>query len=106
MTSSPDANTLILTQTTAAVMKKTTFKLLADGKRQVGKTEATGPHGSMPITHSRRPHQALGYATPMVVWCDGVVGAVAAQAVDMMDNARASPTCPLPQQQQTAALAA
>jgi putative transposase len=58
--------------------------------------------------NSRRPHQALGYATPMAVWCDGVVGAVAAQAVDMMDNARALPTCPQPQQQQqqTAALAA
>ena len=59
--------------------------------------------------NSRRPHQALGYATPMAVWCDGVVHAVAAQAVDMMDNARALPTCPQPQQQQqqqTAALAA
>jgi putative transposase len=54
-----------------------------------------------------RPHQALGYATPMAVWCDGVVDALAAQAVDMMDNARALPTCPQPQkQQQTAALAA
>jgi len=56
--------------------------------------------------NSQRPHQALGYATPMAVWCEGVVDAVAAQAVDMMDNARALPTCPLPQQQQqTAALA-
>jgi hypothetical protein len=41
------------------------------------------------------------------VWCDGVVDALAAQAVHMMDNARALPTCPQPQkQQQTAALAA
>jgi putative transposase len=58
--------------------------------------------------NGRRPHQALGYATPMAVWCDGVVDAVAARAVDMMDNARALPTCPQPQQQQqqTAALAA
>jgi putative transposase len=57
----------------------------------------------------RRPHQALGYSTPMAAWCDGVVDAVVAQAVDMMDNARALPTCPQPQQQQqqqTAALAA
>ena len=55
----------------------------------------------------QRPHQALGYATPMAVWCDGAVDAVAARAVDMMDNARALPTCPQPQkQQQTAALAA
>jgi putative transposase len=57
--------------------------------------------------NSQRPHQALGYATPMAVWCDGVVDALAAQAVHMMDNARALPTCPQPQkQQQTAALAA
>ena len=57
---------------------------------------------------SRRPHQALVYATPMAVWCHGVVDAVAAQAVDMMDNARALPTCPQPkqQQQQTGFLAA
>jgi putative transposase len=59
------------------------------------------------LYNSWRPHQALGYATPMAVWCDGVVDAVAARAVDMMDNARALPTCPQPQkQQQTAALAA
>ncbi len=57
--------------------------------------------------NSQRPHQALGYATPMAVWCDGVLDAIAAQAVDMMDNARALPTCPQPQkQQQTASLAA
>jgi putative transposase len=58
--------------------------------------------------NSRRPHQALGYATPMTVWCEGVVDAIAAQAVDMVDNARALPTCPQPQQlqQQTVALAA
>ena len=57
--------------------------------------------------NSRRPHQGLGYATPMAVWCEGVVDAVATRAVDMMDNARALPTCPQPQQQQqTAALAA
>jgi putative transposase len=58
--------------------------------------------------NGRRPHQALGYATPMAVWCEGVIDAVAAQAVDMVDNARALPTCPQlqQQQQQTAALAA
>jgi putative transposase len=57
--------------------------------------------------NQNRPHQALGYATPMAVWCDGVVDALAARAVDMMDNARALPTCPQPQkQQQTASLAA
>jgi putative transposase len=57
--------------------------------------------------NGRRPHQALGNRTPMAVWCDGIVAAVGVEAVDMMDNARALPTCPQPQQQQqTAALAA
>jgi putative transposase len=55
--------------------------------------------------NTRRPHQALGYCTPMAVWRAGVTGA---EAVDMMDNARALPTCPQPQQQQqqTACVAA
>jgi hypothetical protein len=43
----------------------------------------------------------------MAVWCDSVVDALAARAVDMMDNAKALPTCPQPQKrQQTASLAA
>jgi putative transposase len=55
--------------------------------------------------NGRRPHKALGNRTPMAVWCDGVIDAVGAEAVDMMDNARALPTCPQPQQQpQTASL--
>ena len=54
--------------------------------------------------NDRRPHQALGHRPPMAVWRDGVTGA---KAVDMMDNARALPTCPQPQQQQqTVVLAA
>jgi putative transposase len=53
--------------------------------------------------NSRRPHQALGYRTPMAVWRDGVIDATASEAVDMMDNARALPTCPQPQQQQQTA---
>jgi putative transposase len=56
--------------------------------------------------NGRRPHQALGNRAPMAVWCDGIVAAIGAEAVDMMDNARALPTCPQPQQQQTASLAA
>jgi hypothetical protein len=36
----------------------------------------------------------------MAVWRDGVTGALGGRAVDMMDNARALPTCPQPQQQQ------
>jgi putative transposase len=54
--------------------------------------------------NNTRPHQALDHRTPMAVWADGASGA---QAVDMMDNARALPTCPqLQEQQQTACLAA
>jgi putative transposase len=57
--------------------------------------------------NGRRPHQALGNRTPMAVWCDGIVAAIGVEAVDMMDNARALPTCPQPQQQQqTVCLAA
>jgi transposase InsO family protein len=39
---------------------------------------------------------ALADRTPMAVWRDAIAGA---RAVDMMDNAPASPTCPQPQQQ-------
>src|SRR5262249_27930657 len=54
--------------------------------------------------NGRRPHHALGHRTPMAVWHAGITGA---RAMDMMDNARALPTCPQPQQpQQTASLAA
>jgi putative transposase len=48
------------------------------------------------LYNNRRPHQALSYRTPMAVWRNGA----GAQALDMMDNARALPTCPQPQQQQ------
>ncbi len=55
--------------------------------------------------NSRRPHQALGNRTPLAVWRDGTSGPLDEQAVDMMDNARALPTCPqLQQQQQTFAM--
>ena len=47
-----------------------------------------------------RPHQALGNRTPMAVWREGTTGPLGDKAVDMMDNARALPTCPQPQQQQ------
>ena len=48
----------------------------------------------------RRPHQALGNRAPMAVWRHGTTGLLDAVAVDMMDNARALPTCPQSQQQQ------
>src|SRR5438270_1424036 len=50
--------------------------------------------------NTERPHQALGNRTPMMVWRDAACGRLGAQAVDMMDNARALPTCPQPQQLQ------
>jgi len=55
-----------------------------------------------------RPHQALGYRAPMLVWREGISAvdkAAEATAVDMtlrLDNAKALPTCPQPQQQQNA----
>jgi putative transposase len=50
--------------------------------------------------NNRRPHQALGNRTPMAVWCEGIIDAISAEAVDMMENARALPTCPQPPQNQ------
>ena len=50
--------------------------------------------------NGRRPHQALGNRTPMAMWREGTTGLLGAAAADMMDNARALPTCPQPQQQQ------
>jgi len=50
--------------------------------------------------NGRRPHQALGNRTPMAVWREGTTGALGTAVVDMMDIARALPTCPQPQQQQ------
>jgi putative transposase len=49
-----------------------------------------------------RPHQALGNRTPMAVWREGTTGSLGDKAVDMMDNARALPTYPQPQQHQQA----
>ncbi len=57
----------------------------------------------------QRPHQALGNRMPMAVWRDGIIGATNGTAVDMtlrLDNARALPTYPQPQQQQQKALVA
>jgi len=54
--------------------------------------------------NARRPHQALGDRPPMAVWRAGMTGPIGPNAVDMMDNARALPTCPQPQQQKQATL--
>ena len=47
--------------------------------------------------NDRRPHQGLGYKTPMSVWRLGTTDASSAGAVDMtlrLDNAGALPTSP------------
>jgi putative transposase len=56
--------------------------------------------------NSHRPHQALGFRTPMSVYREGITGFTEARAMDMalrLDNADALPTCPQPQQQKKAA---
>ncbi len=55
----------------------------------------------------RRPHQALGYRTPMAAWRSGATRDPGTTAVDMtlrLDNPAALPTCPqlAPQQLQAA----
>ena len=56
--------------------------------------------------NGRRPHQALGDRPPMAVWRAGITGPIGHNAVDMMDNPRALPTCPQPQQQKRVTLSA
>ena len=51
-----------------------------------------------------RPHQGLGDRTPMAVWRAGVTGPIGDNAVDMMDNPSALPTCPQQQQQKQTTL--
>lgn len=61
-----------------------------------GREAARGIAEWVAFYNERRPHQALAGRTPMAVWRDAVSGA---KAVDMMDNAPASPPYPQPQQQ-------
>ena len=61
------------------------------------------PASAMDCLLQHAPHQALGIRTPMAVWRDAADRRARRQAVDMtlrLDNARALPTCPQPQQQQ------
>ena len=56
--------------------------------------------------NSHRPHQALGFRTPMSAYREGITGFTEGRAMDMtlrLDNADALPTCPQPQQQKKAA---
>src|SRR5216684_4391792 len=73
-------------------------------KAYTGGHEARAGIGEWMIFYNtRRFHQALGYKTPMAVWSAGKT------AMDMplrLDNARALPTCPQPQQQMQTAIAA
>jgi len=69
-----------------------------------GREARTGIAEWFAFYNRRRPHQALGNRTPMAVWREGVTGPLAENAVDMMDNARALPTCPQRQPQQQQAL--
>jgi putative transposase len=76
-----------------------------------GREAKAGISSWVAFYNSRRPHQALGNRAPMAVWRDGMIlGSSprtprAQNAVDMMDNASALPTCPQPQQQQQQAFA-
>jgi putative transposase len=46
--------------------------------------------------NERCPHPALADRSPMAVWCEAVADV---KALEMMDDASASPTCPQPQKQ-------
>ena len=77
------------------------LKGYADGR------EARAGIGSwIAFYNGRRPHQALGDRPPMAVWRAGATWPIRPNAVDMMDNARALPTCPQPQQKKQVTLSA
>jgi putative transposase len=77
------------------------LKGYADGR------EARAGVGSwIAFYNGRRPHQTLDDRPPMAVWRAGVTGPIAHNAVDMMDNVRALPTCPQPQRQKQVTLSA
>ena len=61
-----------------------------------GREAARGIAEWIAFYNERRPHQALTDRAPMAVWREAIAGA---EAVDMMDNAPALPTCPQPQKQ-------
>jgi putative transposase len=61
-----------------------------------GREAARGIAEWIAFYNERRPHQALTDRAPMAVWREAIVGA---EAVDMMDNAPALPTCPQPHKQ-------
>lgn len=56
--------------------------------------------------NGRRPHQALGDRPPLAVWRAGITAPIGQNAVDLMDNASALPTCSQPQQQKQVTLSA
>ncbi len=56
-----------------------------------GREAARGIAAWIAFYNERRPRQALADRTPMAVWRESCASL---RAVDMMDNASASPTCP------------
>jgi hypothetical protein len=88
-----------------------TSRLLRERKLEDQTMDATGT--AVPENQSRgcsqallynetRPHQAHGYRTPMAVWRQGLIeieAGGAAGGYGHVDNARALPTGPQPQQQ-------
>ena len=68
-----------------------------------GREARTGIGKWIAFYNDGRPHQALGYATPMAVWQAGQTGA--AKNCGHVDNASALPTGPQPQQQHYAMVA-
>jgi putative transposase len=71
-----------------------------------GREARAGIASGIAFYTSRRPHQALGYKTPMSVWRLGTTGALDEKAVDMTlrsDSAGALPTCPQLRHQQVSA---
>jgi len=61
-----------------------------------GREAARGIAAWIAFYNERRPHQARTDRAPMAVWREAIAGA---EAVDMMDNAPALPTCPQPHKQ-------
>jgi putative transposase len=65
------------------------LKAYADGREA-----RVGIAAWMDFYNHRRPHQALGYRTPMAVWREGAEAAGRGEGCGHVDNAVALPTCP------------
>jgi putative transposase len=63
-----------------------------------GYADGREAHTGIASWFPRRPHQALESRAPMAAWRDGLVLDTAVDMTLRLDNARALPTCPQPQQ--------